>query len=167
MWYLNDKPIGNIITLGDRLIINPTREQYLAAGCNEHESLSPEQVSEAEQNRTVLDEEFESACQKFRQVCAQIKEAANLESFRGGFDEMTAFQQSPVYSTIQGLQLAMAWNAANELCKYTGSRVGYGQPEWWYKCWESFDESPADSVESEETEPPLDTSSEDMRNTDV
>ena len=79
--------------------------------------------------------DFNAACVQFRAVCAQIAEAAALPGFKGGFDEMVEFQHTPVYSTIAGLQLADAWSALNELCKYEGSKIGLGQPQWWYACW--------------------------------
>ena len=79
--------------------------------------------------------DFDAACAQFRTVCGQIATAANLPGFRGGFDEMADFAASAVYATVQGLALAMAWSAANELCKYEGAKLGFGQPEWWYQCW--------------------------------
>ena len=79
---------------------------------------------------------FDAACAQFRTVCGQIAAAANLPGFKGGFDAMAGFSASVVYATVQGLVLAMAWSAANELCKYEGAKLGFGQPEWWYKCWE-------------------------------
>lgn len=83
--------------------------------------------------------EFKAACAQFRQICAQIGEVIDRPDFKGGFDEMALFAQSPVYHTVEGLQLAMSWSAANELCKYTGMKAGYGQPQWWYKCWQQSD----------------------------
>ena len=51
----------------------------------------------------------------------------------------------------------MAWSAANELCKYEGSKIGLGQPDWWYDCWrgtadQSVDES-AQQYDSQNDEP--------------
>lgn len=82
------------------------------------------------------DTAFRAACQQFRDICGQIGTAIGVENFRGGFDEMTLFQRSPAYGTVEGLQLAVAWAAANELCKYEGQKLGYGQPDWWYTCWQ-------------------------------
>ena len=79
---------------------------------------------------------FNAACEQFRAVCGQIATAASFPDFKGGFDEMAEFQRSELYGTLPGLQLAMAWSAANELCKYEGQKVGYGQPAWWYYCWQ-------------------------------
>lgn len=161
MWYLNDEPVGNVIVLDDRRIINPTKEQYLEAGCVWRDAAnSAEEEASAEASAHV--QEFAAACNQFKQVCAQIRQALGVEKFTGGFDEMVEFQQSPIYSTIPGLQLAMAWSAANELCKYTGAKLGYGQPEWWYQCWAEPPQEPVDDVvvveepepEPEEFDPP-------------
>jgi len=35
-----------------------------------------------------------------------------------------------------GNSLAIQWSAANEQGKYFGSKIGYGQPQWWYRCWQ-------------------------------
>lgn len=78
---------------------------------------------------------FRTACTQFRDICEQIGTAIGAPDFRGGFDEMVQFQQSAAYGTVEGLQLAVAWSAANELCKYEGQKLGYGQPDWWYECW--------------------------------
>lgn len=154
MWYLNNEPVGNTVIIGDRRIVNPTREQYLAAGCEERDPVSQEQQEQASEEATQHVQEFSQACETFKQVCYQIRQATGLSDFTGGFDEMVAFQQTPVYSTIPGIQLALAWNAANELCKYTGSKLGYGQPEWWYRCWEEPPEEPVDDIEVVEEVPP-------------
>lgn len=79
---------------------------------------------------------FDAACAQFRAICGQIGTAIGKPGFKGGFDEMAEFQASEVYATVEGLQLAVAWSAANELCKYEGSKIKLGQPAWWYKCWE-------------------------------
>lgn len=79
---------------------------------------------------------FNTACAAFRQVCAGIGAAIGVSDFKGGFDEMAVFAASEAYGTIAGLQLANQWMAANELCKYEGGKIGLGQPEWWYTCWE-------------------------------
>ena len=83
-----------------------------------------------------LTQDFVAACAQFRQICHQIGTAIGNSDFKGGFDEMQEFASSPVYGTIQGLKLGLAWSAANENCKYEGSKSGYGQPQWWFKCWE-------------------------------
>lgn len=80
--------------------------------------------------------EFQDACQQFRTVCLQIGTAIGNPNFRGGFDEMVVYGQSAFSNTLMGLKLALAWNGANELCKYTGGKIGLGQPQWWYTCWE-------------------------------
>ena len=84
---------------------------------------------------------FDTACAKFREICAAIGEAIGDPDFKGGFDEMEKLQRAPVFGTIEGLQLAQAWNAANELCKYEGHKLGLEQPEWWYECWRQVEEA--------------------------
>lgn len=81
---------------------------------------------------------FEAACAQFRTLCAAIGAFIGDPDFKGGFDEYTAFATSEAYqqNPVQGNALAIQWSALNELCKYEGQKAGYGQPEWWYKCWE-------------------------------
>ena len=81
---------------------------------------------------------FEAACAQFRTLCAQIGNFIDDPDFKGGFDEYTEFATSEAYqqNPVQGNALAIQWSALNELCKYEGAKEGFGQPEWWYKCWE-------------------------------
>ena len=80
--------------------------------------------------------EFEAACENFRKVCQDIQAVTNIEDFKGGFDEMLEFQNSPVAATAEGLALAMRWSAADKLCTYIADRkLKIGQPAWWKKCW--------------------------------
>lgn len=81
---------------------------------------------------------FHSACSQFRSVCNQIGLAIGNPDFRGGFDEYATFIQSDYAQQHpeQASLLASMWSGANEYAKYEGQKVGYGQPEWWYKCWE-------------------------------
>lgn len=79
--------------------------------------------------------DFDNACAMFRAICSEIGAMLGSEDFRGGFDEMLIFQQSETFKTLEGLHLAMEWSAANELCKYEGAKIGFGQPGWWYECW--------------------------------
>lgn len=81
---------------------------------------------------------FEAACAQFRALCASIGEFIGDPDFRGGFDEYAVFATSEAYQAnpVQGDALAIQWSALNELCKYEGSKEGYGQPDWWYRCWE-------------------------------
>lgn len=82
MWYLNGKPVGNMIVLNDRRIINPTEEQYLEAGCVWHDLVSPEQQQETAEEASIRAQEFAQACAQFKQICAQIQTAANLPGDR-------------------------------------------------------------------------------------
>ena len=79
--------------------------------------------------------EFEAACEAFRQVCKDIETATGIQGFKGGFDEMFAFQQSEAATTQIGLTLAMRWSAADKLCTYIANKMKIGQPAWWKKCW--------------------------------
>lgn len=80
--------------------------------------------------------EFEIACQQFRNICEEIRKFLNIDEFKGGFDEIMLFQNSPIANTNEGLFLAMKWNAANNLCTYLANKLGIGQPDWWKECWQ-------------------------------
>ena len=84
---------------------------------------------------------FEAACGQFRELCAAIGAFIGYPGFRGGFDEYTEFATSEAYAQnpVQGNALAIQWSALNELCKYEGAKIGLGQPDWWYECWELAD----------------------------
>lgn len=85
--------------------------------------------------------EFDAACQQFRSVCQQIGAAIGDENFHGGFDEMEIFRQSAAFDMLQGMQLAVAWSGANDLCTYLGKKIGLGQPQWWNECWRGVEEA--------------------------
>lgn len=84
------------------------------------------------------EEEFEAACAMFRTLCAQIGQFIGKPNFHGGFEEMAGFASSEAYAQnpVLGNTLAIQWSALNEECKYFGSRIGYNQPAWFYRCWE-------------------------------
>ena len=88
----------------------------------------------------ILDEPnaFESACAQFRSLCSEIGKFVGDVEFKGGFDEYAEFASSESYTAnpVKGNALAIQWSALNELCKYEGAKLGYGQPDWWYRCWE-------------------------------
>ena len=83
------------------------------------------------------EESFQAACAMFRTLCDDIGKFIGDASFQGGFDEYAAFANSEAYQAnpVKGNALAIQWSALNELCKYKGSKAGYGQPDWWYQCW--------------------------------
>lgn len=92
------------------------------------------QLADFQQDTT----DFDNACAQFRAVCAQIGQAIDQPGFKGGFDQMSLFAQSPVYSTIQGLKLGIAWAAANEACQHQAAKLGLYRPgdaTWWRLCW--------------------------------
>lgn len=80
---------------------------------------------------------FDAACAQFKTVCEQIGTAIGNAEFKGGFDEYATFIQSAFAQSnpAQAALLASMWSGANEYCKYEGAKLGYGQPHWWYKCW--------------------------------
>ena len=90
----------------------------------------------------VDDSEFKKACIMFRNVCAQIGEFIGDEEFRGGFEDYSKFIESSAakQSKASASLLASMWNGANEYAQYEGEKIGYGRPEWWYKCWEYTEE---------------------------
>ena len=100
----------------------------------------------------VDDTDFKTACALFRNVCFQIGEFIGDPNFKGGFDDYARFigSASSKQSKASASLLASMWNGANEYAKYEGSKLGYGQPEWWYKCWEySGEELITDGDDSE------------------
>ena len=84
------------------------------------------------------EQEFEAACAQFRTICAAIGQFIGAENFHGGFGEMASFASSEAYQAnpVMGNGLAIQWSAANEQGKYFGSKIGLGQPQWWYRCWQ-------------------------------
>jgi hypothetical protein len=88
------------------------------------------------------DTAFKLASRSFRNVCAQIGQFIGDDSFRGGFEDYDKFINSPVAQSAiaQASMLASMWSGANEYLKYEGRKLGYEQPENFYKCWEYSDE---------------------------
>lgn len=91
------------------------------------------EIAKKEKNTT----DFYNACQTFRQICSEIGKLINDENFKGGYDDMITFYNHSSYKTSEGMQLAIAWSGANDLCKYEANKLGIGSPEWWYRCWEN------------------------------
>ena len=91
-----------------------------------------------EDDNPTPEEEFEAACAQFRSICAAIGQFIGAENFHGGFGEMASFASSEAYQAnpVMGNGLAIQWSAANEQGKYFGSKIGLGQPQWWYRCWQ-------------------------------
>ena len=120
--------LPGMLKLNDGSIISPiTEEIFLEYGGEIYDDgqLTPE-------------ESFQAACEQFRALCAEIGEFIGDPEFKGGFDEYAEFAGSEAYrqDPVRGNALAIQWSALNELCKYKGARAGYGQPDWWYRCWE-------------------------------
>lgn len=80
---------------------------------------------------------FYSACEQFKNVCEQIRLFIGADTFMGGFDEYVIFITSEAAQNDKATAslLANMWSGANEYAKYEGQKIGYGQPNWWYKCW--------------------------------
>ena len=135
VWMKDGKRFSNPLVADGRRIYNPSAAELAAAGWT-LTSIEPPPPAD----RTA----FDAACAKFREICATIGEAIGEAGFKGGFDEMVVFQQSEIYGTTAGLQLAVAWQACNELCKYEGHKLGFDQPGWWYECWRQVEEAAAE-----------------------
>lgn len=90
----------------------------------------------AESSKIIDISGFETACAYFRQICSEIGSLISDSEFRGGYDDMPVFYAHDEYKTDKGVQLAIAWAGANDLCKYEASKLGIGSPDWWYRCWE-------------------------------
>lgn len=80
---------------------------------------------------------FDTACEKFRTICTAIGQLIDEPDFKGGFDEMTEFESSENATTPEGIAMALQWLACDKLCTYEAMKIGLGQPEWWYECWQS------------------------------
>lgn len=80
---------------------------------------------------------FDAACGAFKEVCAQIKEFAGFDDFKGGFEEAMAFLQCAAFAAdkAQGTYLFSLWQGADKAVTYEAGKIGLGQPEWWYRCW--------------------------------
>lgn len=104
---------------------------------------------------SALQAEFGAACAKFREVCNVIGALIGTPGFKGGFDEMAEFESSEAANTAAGIALSIKWMAADKLCTYLASKLGIGQPDWWYQCWDVIEEEEvvdADSLPLSELE---------------
>ena len=129
MWVKDGKTFyGNCLIWNGWRIFNPTDAQMREAGYEWVEPPAPEPPDMTD---------FNAACASFRQVCSEIGTLIGDPDFKGGFDEMAKFQASEAATSTAGIELAIRWMAADKLCTYEGGKVGFGQPEWWYKCWEN------------------------------
>lgn len=93
------------------------------------------------------EEEFAAAAAKFRALCDEIGEFIGEPSFTGGFEEVVSFNNSRAAQNapMTAYALALRWMELNELCKYKGSKIGLGQPAWFYRCWELAAEEPVEA----------------------
>ena len=84
------------------------------------------------------EEEFAEAATRFRTLCDEIGQFIGDASFTGGFDEVVTFNSSPAAQDdpMTAYAFALRWMELNEECKYKGSKIGLGQPEWFYCAWE-------------------------------
>ena len=137
MWYKNGKPVENPFKIEKdgktKYVMIPVNEFYNKNntffqnnGCEWIEPIIPEEPST---------EEFDRACEYFRQICGEIGDLMGVENFRGGYDDMPVFYAHDAYKTDKGMQLAIAWSGCNDFCNHEAAKLGLGSPEWWYKCW--------------------------------
>ena len=126
---------GGSIIIDNKRVFNPSEELLKAAGYvwEEPASFEPVEVPEL----VAIEAEFEDACIKFKSICADIGVLIDDPDFKGGFDEMADFENNPAAATSEGLALSVKWIAADKLCTYLASKLGIGQPAWWYRCWEA------------------------------
>lgn len=126
---------------GDELVMTPVDvdESYIQVDSWDYVEIPAEPQTD--------ETEFMHACVMFRNVCAEIGEFIGDDEFRGGFDDYGRFIGSSAAerSKASASLLASMWNGANEYAKYEGSKLGYGQPAWWYRCWEYSDEELAEA----------------------
>ena len=80
--------------------------------------------------------ELNAAYIDFRNICGAIGMLIGDPNFTGGFDEMKGFSENPASQTAEGIALSIKWIAADKICTYLASKLGIGQPDWWYQCWE-------------------------------
>ena len=121
-------------------VINPTEEQYRLAGYTPYEPPAPEPDPDYERRY----QEYLTACAQFRTVCGLIKTFAGLDEFTGGFDEAMEFVQGEAFmaNMVQGNYLFSLWQGADKAATYAASKIGIGQPEWWYDCWRQVESVP-------------------------
>ena len=77
---------------------------------------------------------FNNACENFRSVCYEIREALNNETFKGGYDEILELQNSDIINTVRGVILLSKWSAANSLCTHLAS-TKLKISNWFDYCW--------------------------------
>lgn len=102
---------------------------------------------------------FQNACVMFKDVCGQIADFIGQPGFMGGFDQYATFITSAAanFNKATASLLASMWSGANQYAKYQGAKLGYGQPQWWYKCWEKQLEQLKQQESSESSQDPEDT----------
>lgn len=126
MYNIRGEMPPSAVQYNGRILFNPGAD---SAWCEENGYIYEERPTTA----------FDTACTQFKQVCAIIGQAIGNADFKGGFDEYTNFIQSDFAKNnpAQAALYASMWSGANEYAKYEGAKLGYGQPEWWYKCFET------------------------------
>ena len=84
------------------------------------------------------EEEFSESAAKFRTLCDDIGRFIGDPSFMGGFEEVVTFNNSQAAhdDPMTAYALALRWMELNEECKYKASKIGLGQPAWFYRAWE-------------------------------
>lgn len=85
----------------------------------------------------VLPQGWLDACALFKQTAAKMGAFIGEPDYKAGFDDAGRFLNSDAFAAnpTMGNTLSNMWVLANEYAKYEGAKLGYGQPEWWYRCW--------------------------------
>ena len=120
--------IPNPLRLEDGTMISPvSEEKFIELGGEVSDDGEP-----------TPEEEFAEAAARFRALCDEIGQFIGDASFTGGFDEVVTFNSSTATQEdpMTAYALALRWMELNEECKYKGSKIGLGQPEWFYRAWE-------------------------------
>ena len=128
MWQKDGVMFKNPLRHDGRQIWNPTAEQLTAAGYKDLPVPQPDLTK------------LKAGFAKFRQVCKEIGQLIGDSEFKGGFDEMDKLEASDAIPREIKTELASKWNGADKRCTYEAKKVGIGQPQWWYMCWEPEDE---------------------------
>ena len=97
--------------------------------------MTDEEIAQYAASSTVDRADLEAAYTSFRAVCSAIGALIGNADFKGGFDEIAAFQNLESAQSQTGIMLALRWMAADKQCTYEAAKLGIGQPAWWNECW--------------------------------
>lgn len=86
---------------------------------------------------TPEEREFKEACRGFRELCYLVRPIVGDPNWRGAIEEIRDALKDPRvvrHPDFQYLSTMLTWY--DKECTYLGSKIGLGQPGWWYRCWE-------------------------------